>query len=376
MSVGRTNEVGDCDAFETSAAAGATQELGISLADVYRQIVGVLIRHAVEAMMIARSATGVVIAIALLTVPVASLAQPPARIGLLSIGTDPVKPNPVWVQFLKQLEELGYVEGRNVVLERRFAGGRPERLGELIASLAERRVDVVVATGDVENRAAKHGLPTTPIVMMLVQDPVATGLVASLARPGGTVTGLTTLAPELYRKRLELLKEVLPRIVRVGALLNPTSAGSVTSANEMDGAARLIGLQLRRLEVREARGLAEVFAMLTHGRLQALVVVSDGVTFNLRAQIIDLAVQKRVPLMCEVRDFVVAGCLVAYGPSYGDLARRAAFYVDRILKGAKPADLPVEQPTRFELVINKRTAQAIGLTIPASLLRRADEVIE
>ena len=326
--------------------------------------------------MVMRVAPAVVLVLTLLAAPVAALAQALPKVGLLSIGTDPVKPNPLWVTFLKQLEELGYVEGRNIAIERGFAGGREERLVELVADLAGRRVDVVVATGDVENIAAKRGLPNIPIVMMLVQDPVGTGLVASLARPGGNVTGLTTLAPELYRKRLELLKEALPRIARAGVLVNPTNPGSVAGANEMDVAARTLGLQLRRLEIRDQEALTEAFATLPRERLQALVVVTDGVTFNQRGRIAELAIERRVPLMCEVREFVVAGCLVAYGPSYGDLARRAAFHVDKILKGAKPSDLPVEQPTTFELVINKKTAQAVGLTIPGSLLRRADQVIE
>jgi len=322
-------------------------------------------------MITTRIAIGVVLAFALLAMPVATPAQPPPKVGLLSIGTDPVKPNPVWVQFLKQLEELGYVEGRNITIERVFAGGRPERLAELVADLGGRRVDGVVTTREVENIAAKRGLPTTPIVMMLVQDPVGTGLVASLARPGGNVTGLATLAPELYRKRLELLKEALPRV-----LVNPTNAGSVAGANAMDDVAQTLGLQPQRLEILGAQALTEAFAALTRERLQALVVVSDGVTFNQRERIAELAIERRVPLMCEVREFVVAGCLVAYGPNYGDLARRAAFYVDRILKGAKPADLPVEQPTKFELLINLKTAKALGLTIPPSLLLRADQVIE
>jgi putative ABC transport system substrate-binding protein len=326
--------------------------------------------------MMERVAGGILLALVLLVTPVTAPAPPSVKIGLLSIGTDPVKPNPVWVQFLQQLGELGYVEGRNVAFLREFAGGRQERLPELVADLVERRVDVVVATGDVENIAAKRGLPTTPIVMMLVQDPVGAGLVASLARPGGNVTGLTTLAPELYRKRLDLLKEALPRLTRAGVLVNPTSASSVATANGMESAAQFLGLQLRRLEVREARQLAEAFATITHERLQALVVVSDGVTFNQRAQIADLAIQKRLPLICEVREFVVSGCLMAYGPRYGDLARRAAFYVDRILKGARPADLPVEQPTTFELVINKKTGGTLGLTIPPALLLRADQVLE
>jgi putative ABC transport system substrate-binding protein len=344
--------------------------------DGYWKIARVLTRETVEAMFITRAAPAAVLVLALLATPVAAPAQAPPKVGLLSIGTDPVKPNPVWVQFLRQLEELGYVEGRNIAIERGFAGGRQERLAELVADLAGRRVDVVVATGDVENIAAKRGLRNTPIVMMLVQDPVRAGLVASLARPGGNVTGLTTLAPELYRKRLELLKEALPRISRVGVLVNPTNAGSVAGANEMDDAARTLGFQLRRLEMRGAQALSEAFATLTRERLQALVVVSDGVTFNQRGRIAGLAIERRVPLMCEVKEFVVAGCLVAYGPSYGDLARRAAFYVDRILKGAKLSDQPVEQPTTFELVINKKTAHAVGVTIPASLLLRADQVIE
>ena len=324
--------------------------------------------------MITRAALRLALTAALLAMPIAAPAEP--KIGLLSIGTDPVKPNPVWVQFLKQLGELGYVEGRSITIEREFAGGRQERLAELVADLAGRHVDLVVATGDAESIAAKQGLPTTPIVMMLVQDPVRSGLVASLARPGGNVTGLTTLAPALYSKRLEILKEARPGIARVGVLVNPTNAGSVAGASAMDSAARILGLRLQRLEIRGAQGLAETFARLIQERLQALVVVTDGVTFNQRAQIADLAIQHHVPVMCEVREFVVSGCLMAYGPSYGDLARRAAVYVDRILKGTKPADLPVEQPTIFELVINRRTARALGFTIPPSLLLRADQVIE
>src|SRR5215471_12425621 len=324
--------------------------------------------------MITRAALRLALTAALLAMPIAAPAEP--KIGLLSIGTDPVKPNPVWVQFLKQLGELGYVEGRSITIEREFAGGRQERLAELVADLAGRHVDLVVATGDAESIAAKQGLPTTPIVMMLVQDPVRSGLVASLARPGGNVTGLTTLAPALYSKRLEILKEARPGIARVGVLVNPTNAGSVAGASAMDSAARILGLRLQHLEILGGQGLAETFARLIQERLQALVVVTDGVTFNQRAQIGDLAIQNHVPLMCEVREFVATGCLMAYGPSYGDLARRAAFYVDRILKGAKPADLPVEQPTKFELVVNLKTAKALGLTIPPSVLARAEEVLQ
>lgn len=217
--------------------------------------------------------------------PVSARAQQPRaqaapRIGLLSIGTDPVKPNPVWVQFLQQLGQLGYVDGQNITIERRFAGGRQERLPEFVADLAERRIDIVVATGDFESLAVKQALPTTPLVMMLVQDPVRAGLVASLAHPGGNVTGLTTQAPELYSKRLELMKEALPAVARVGMLLNSTSANAMAASTAMETAARILGLQLRRLEVRDSQGLDGVFAAIRHERLQALVVVTDGVLFN------------------------------------------------------------------------------------------------
>jgi len=325
-------------------------------------------------MAITRTCLAACLAAALLVTPVP--AQAPPTIALLSIGTDPVKPNPVWVAFLDQFAQLGYVEGRTVAIERRFAGGRQERLADFVADLAKRRVDVVVATADLESLAAKRAMPTTPIVMFLVQDPVGIGLVASLPHPRGNVTGLTTLAPELYSKRMELLKEALPAVARTGILFNQTNANALVSATEVEKAARVLGLQLRRLEIRDAGGLDDAFATVRRERLQALIVVTDGVLFNQRAKLADLAVRDRVPMMCEVSEFVVTGCLVAYGPSYGALARRAAVYTDRILKGAKPADLPVEQPTKFELVINMKTAKALGLTIPPSLLLRADQVIE
>jgi putative ABC transport system substrate-binding protein len=212
--------------------------------------------------------------------------------------------------------------------------------------------------------------------MMLVPDPVSVGLVASLARPGGNVTGLTTQAPELYGKRLELLKETLPAVERTGMLLNLASASTKAAANGMESAARVLGLQIRRLDVRDPSALDGTFGTIQREHIQAVVIVTDGVMFNQRARIADLGVKSRVPTMCEVREFVVMGCLVAYGPSYGALSRRAAVYVDKILKGAKPADLPVEQPTKFELVINLKTAKALGLTIPQSVLLRADEIIQ
>jgi len=324
----------------------------------------------------AAGAVALALALALLGPVLDGSAQTLPRLGLLSIGTDPAKPNPVWIAFLDQLGQLGYTEGRTIAIERRFAGGRPDRFPDLIADLSDRKVDVVAVTAEVEALAAKKALPRTPIVMMLVPDPVSVGLVASLARPGGNVTGLTTQAPELYGKRLELLKETLPAVERTGMLLNLASASTKAAANGMESAARVLGLQIRRLDVRDPSALDGAFGTIQREHLQAVVIVTDGVMFNQRARIADLGVKSRVPTMCEVREFVVMGCLLAYGPSYGALSRRAAVYVDKILKGAKPADLPVEQPTKFELVINLKTAKALGLTIPQSVLLRADEIIQ
>jgi putative ABC transport system substrate-binding protein len=326
-------------------------------------------------LMLKRAAAAVAFAIALLSLTLETLAQPLPRLGLLSIGTDPAKPNPIWIAFLDQLGQLGYTEGRTISIERRFAGGRQDRFPDLIADLNDSKVDVVAVTAEVEALAAKKALPRTPVVMMLVPDPLGVGLVASLARPGGNVTGLTTQAPELYGKRLELLKETLPTLERTGMLLNVTSASTKAVANGMENAARALGLQIRRLDVRDPEALDGTFSAVRRDRLQAVVIVTNGITFNQRARIADLAIKSRVPTMCEVKEFVVTGCLMAYGPSYGALARRAAVYVDKVLKGAKPADLPVEQPTKFELVINLTTAKALGLTIPQPVLLRADEII-
>jgi len=324
-----------------------------------------------------RIGLAVVLALSLALAPLAVEAQNPPRIGLLSIGTDPFKPNlNVWVPFLDQLGRLGYVEGKSVAIERRFAGGQPGRLAEFVADLARLRVDIVVATGETENLAAKRAMPATPVVMVLVPDPVGAGLVASLSRPGGNVTGLSIMATEVYGKRLELLREAIPAIARVGLLLNPTNSNAAAASKNLVSAAKVLGVQLHLLTVRQPQDLDGAFTTMTREHLQALVVVTDGVIFNQRARIAELAAQSRLPTMYESKDFVETGGLIAYGPSYADLARRAAVYVDKILKGAKPGDLPVEQPTKFELVINLKTAKALGLTIPQSLLLRADKIIE
>jgi putative tryptophan/tyrosine transport system substrate-binding protein len=309
-----------------------------------------------------------------LAVPLALEAQKLPSVGLLSIGADPSKPV-VWLPFLERLRELGYVEGRNIAIERRFAAGRPEYLDKLAADLAHLRVDIIVATGPPEILAAKRAMPTTPIVMMVVPDPVGEGLVASLARPGGNVTGLWTLAPELYAKRLELLKEAIPIVTRIGLLSNPTTAHSAAASREIMTAARVLGVQIHDLVMRTREDLDHAFSTITRERLQAVFVVTDPISFNQRARIADFAAKRHLPTMYELRDYVEAGGLMAYGPSIADLSRRAATYVDKILKGAKPGDLPVEQPTKFELVINLKTAKTLGLTIPPSVLARADEII-
>jgi putative tryptophan/tyrosine transport system substrate-binding protein len=310
-----------------------------------------------------------------LGVPLVAEAQNLPRIGLLSTAADPSRPI-AWVPFLERLTELGYVEGRNITLERRFAAGKPERLDELVADLAHLRVDIVVATGVPETLTAKRAMPTTPIVMIFVPDPVGEGLVASLARPGGNVTGLSTLAPELYAKRLQLLKEAIPAVTRVGLLLNPANAHSAAASREITAAARGLSVQIHGLVVRSPLDLDRAFSAITREHLQAMFVVTDAISFNQRARIADFATKSNLPTMYELRDYVEAGGLMAYGPSIADLSRRAATYVDKILKGSRPADLPVEQPTRFELVINVKTAKVLGLTIPPSLLQRADQVID
>ena len=298
------------------------------------------------------------------------------RIGLLSVGTDPDKPNPVWVAFLKGLDALGYAEGRNIAIERAFAGGKHERLPELLAGLAARQVDVVVATGETENIEAKKALPTTSIVMLFMPDPVAAGLVANLAHPGGTVTGLTTQAPDTDAKRLQLLKDALPQLAYVGLLINPEAAVAKTTLATTETAAAQLGVRLQALPMRSPDDLPGAFDSASRAHLDALVVMTDGLTFNQRGHIAELAIAAHLPLIGELRNFADAGALMAYGPSFADLARRAAGYVDRILRGAKPAELPVEQPTVFELVVNLKTANALGLTLPQAVLLRADAVIE
>ena len=276
------------------------------------------------------------------------------------------------------LRELGYVEGQNIAIEWRWAHGRAERFPELTIELVELKVDVIVAASNPAVRAVQRVTRTTPIVMVFVADPVGNGFVASLARPGGNTTGLSFQATDLVGKGLQLLKEAaaVPSHSRIAVLLDGNDRGRGDEMREAEVAARALGVMLRPLEARTSGDIDDAFATMTRERATAAIVQQSTMMFGHRARIIELAAKYHVPLMCPALEYVEAGCLISYGTNFPDLARRAATYVDKILKGAKPADLPVEQPTKFELAIKLKTAKALGLTIPQSVLGRADQVIE
>ncbi len=281
--------------------------------------------------------------------------------------------------FLQGLRDLGYVEGRNVVIEIRDAEGKPERLPALAAELVALKVDVIVAPNTPQALAAKQTTRTLPIVFSFVGDPVASGLVTSLARPGGNVTGLSSLSPELVGKRLELLTQAVPGVSRVAVLWQPGFQVERTEKDQLKGAdvaARALGVRLQFVEARGPADIDRAFSDMTRARAGALNVWGSSMFTTERRRLVDLAARNRLPAVYGRREYVDAGGLMSYGSNIADLFRRAATYVDKILKGAKPADLPVEQPTKFELVINLKTAKALGLTIPPSLLARADEVIQ
>jgi putative ABC transport system substrate-binding protein len=312
----------------------------------------------------------------LLATPLAARAQQASkipRVGLLRTGSPP---DPALDAFKQGLRDLGYVEGQNIVLDVRFAAGRLDRLSSLAAELVRRDVDVVVTGGEAAIQAARTATRTIPIVMGASNDPVGAGLVESLARPGGNITGSTILAPELSRKRLDLLRETRPGIVRVAVLSDPTSPGTGRDLEETQSASLVLGFRLQVWTVRAPKDLDEAFAGMRRERAEALMTLADPVFTASRVKIVKLAAATRLPSVYYWKDFVDAGGLMSYGPSLQGLYRRAATYVDKILKGAKPGDLPIEQPTKFELVINLKTAKALGLTIPPSLLQRADQVIE
>jgi putative ABC transport system substrate-binding protein len=316
----------------------------------------------------------------LLAAPLAAGAQQSTkvfRIGIL--GTyPPTTPEfaHLWEAFFQGLQACGYIEGRNLVVERRFMEGKVERLPELAAELVRLNVSVIVAGGQPPPVAAKHATATIPIVMTNFSDPVGLGLVTSLSRPGGNITGLAFLTVELVGKQLQLLKEAVPRVSRVGLLTNPSNPGAALQRRGAETTARSLGLQIQVLEVQRPDELAGAFAAMTSDHAGAVLLPGDSLFFHHGTQIADLALKSRLPALFTPREFAEAGGLLAYGADLGDVYRRAAVYVDKILKGARPGDLPIEQPTKFELVINLKTAKALGLTIPQSLLQRADQVIE
>ncbi len=326
------------------------------------------------------AALTVALVLAMLASPFAAHAQQAAkvaRIGYLSAANLATNPH-MHEAFRQGLRDLGYVEGRNVVIEYRSAEGKYERLPALAAELVALKVDVIVAPPTVAALAAKHATRTIPIVFTAV-DAVASGLVTSLARPGGNVTGLSLLAPELVGKCLEQLKQAVPGVSRVAVLWQPGGLGERTEKdmlNEAEVAARTLGVRLQFVEARGPADFDRAFSDMTRARAGALTVLGSNMFNNERRRLVDLAAKTRLPAVYPWREFVDAGGLMAYGPDLADLFRRAATYVDRILKGAKPGDLPVEQPTKFELVINLKAAKALGLTIPQSLLGRADQIIE
>ena len=318
------------------------------------------------------------LALGMLAAPLGAEAQQAGkvyRIGLLG-RSPPATGGHLWEAFLQGLRDLGYVEGRNLVIEHRYSEGKDEGLPDLAADLVRLKVDVIVAGATPPVHAARRATATIPIVMANHSDPVGSGLVASLARPGGNVTGLSIVNPELSGKRLELLKGAMPRAVRVAVLWNPASRIHPRMIDETAAASRALGLRLLRLP---ARGLADydgAFSEMTRERAEALVVLGDVTFWIHRGRIAELAAQRRLPTMFAQREHVEAGGLMSYGVDLRENYRRAATYVDKILKGARPADLPVEQPTKFELVVNMKTARALGLTIPPIVLGRADQLIE
>ena len=308
-------------------------------------------------------------------VPLAVEAQPAEkiyRIGTLSSVTPSMEA--ARYEALRQgLRELGYVEGQNIVIESRYAEERRERLPGLAAELVRLKVDLILTGGDQSIRAARQATQTIPIVVALAGDLVGPGYVASLARPGGNITGLTTLTPESAGKRLELLKTSFPKVSRVAFLWDPTNAAHVPWRRESEVAAQALGVHLLSLEVRRPEDLGTAFRAALRGRADAVMA---GGGMPRPSRIVEFAAENRLPAVYAAEHYMTLGGLMFYGPSQGDMYRRAATFVDKILKGAKPAELPVEQPTKFELVINLKTAKALGLTLPPSVLGRADQIIE
>ena len=306
--------------------------------------------------------------------PCFAQAQQPARIpriGILSPASGSVFSARVEA-FRQRLRELGYVEGKNIVIEYRYAEGKSERLPDLAAELVQLKVDVIVTTSAGATLAAKKASATIPIVFAAAADPVGTGLVSSLARPGGNITGLSLMAPDLDGKRLELLKEAFPKVARVAILWESGGTRGNLALTEMEAAAKALGVKLLSLDVRSLDDFESAFARAKRDGAQALITISGGLINTQQRRVLDFAAKNRLPAMYHYSEFVEAGGLMSYAPDNTDLWRRAADFVDKILKGAKPADIPVEQPKKFEFVVNLKAAKQIGLTIPPNVLARAD----
>ena len=320
----------------------------------------------------------VILILSLLAVPLTAEVQPAGkrpRIGVLAT-VSALGDSSALDAFRQGLRDLGWVEGKNISIEYRYAEGRNDRLPDLAADLVRLKVDIIVTAVTPDALAAKNATRTIPIVMAAAGDPVASGLVDSLARPGGNITGLSQMNPDLAGKRLELLKEIVPKLSRVAVLWNPQDQMSTISWNELQPPARSLGVQLHSVEIRSSSDFAKAFEDATRARVGAVAIMPAPVFVTDLNRIADLAAKSRLPSIFHVKEFVDSGGLVAYGTDRSELFRRAATYVDKILKGAKPGDLPVEQPTKFEFVINLKTAKQIGLTIPPNVLARADKIIK
>jgi putative tryptophan/tyrosine transport system substrate-binding protein len=322
--------------------------------------------------------SGGVIAFVVVVVGAVAHAQQPKkvpRVGFLS-SLSPSSISARTEAFRQGLHELGYMEGKNIVIEYRYAEGKTERLPELATELVRLKVDVIVTGGPAVNRFAKEATAAIPIVLAFDNDPVANGFATSLARPGGNITGLSTLAPEISGKRLELLKEIVPRLSRVAVLGNSTIPGNAQALRETELAAGTFGVKLQYLDIRNPNEIETAFRAASKGHVEAVLVLQSQVVTSHPKEFVELAAKSRLPATYWSPEFVEAGGLMAYSVSITDLFRRAATYVDKILKGAKPADLPVEQPTRFEFIVNLKAAKQIGLTIPPNVLARADRVLK
>jgi len=311
-----------------------------------------------------------VIAGGLLAAPLALEAQPARmhRVGVLVVGSAE--------ELRQRLRGLGYVDGQNITIDVRDTEGKPDRLDEFALELARLKVDVIVANYPAAVFSARRATTTIPIVMVNTPDPVSLGLVASLARPGGNITGLTSLSVDVSLKQLEFLKEAIPRVARIAVLWNPDNPWHPVTVKGLEGSGRSLGVQLQFLPLRSPDEFDRTFQEILAKRAQAILILADPMTFAHRGRLANLAVKHGLPAMGSLREYAQAGSLLSYWADGPDLVRRAASYVDKILRGARPADLPIEQPTKFELVINLKTAKALGLTIPPSLLQRADQVIE